>query len=572
MRPWPAVPHPFVRGGGARADCRIFQQVNRMPVPRPLRRPSFLNSLGVSLFLWLFVVVLAAFAAYAFLSVRSTSRQLRATVESGALAWSELIKSATWFGMLRNHKEDVHEVIRTVAATPGVVGVRIYDKQGAIIYSADSREIGRQVDMKAESCVVCHNGEPPLSVVPKGERVRVFEGRDGHRVLGLINPIENSPACSDAGCHAHPRQQAVLGVLDVKMSMVEADSRLAAAKRQELTAAVLMALAVGTASALFIHRFVRRPVRSLIAGTQRIARGDLGATLEGGQNEIGRLGEAFNQMTRDLGRARQENEEWSHTLERKVMEKTEELAATQRQVVHMEKMASLGKLAATVAHELNNPLAGILNYAKLVARSLAEGDQGDTEENARFLRIIQQESSRCGEIVRSLLLFSRRSGGELAPHPLNPIVENALAIVRHHLEMSGVECAWTPLAVDDPLLCDAGQLQQALVALFVNAVEAMGPGGTLTVRACSVSEGVEITVADTGVGIPPESLPRIFEPFYSTKEQGSGVGLGLAVVYGIVERHQGRIAVDSEVGKGTVFRLTLPRRTVPQQQGEERST
>src|SRR6185369_963333 len=114
-----------------------------------------------------FVVVLAAFAAYAFLSVRSTSRQLRATVESGALAWSELIKSATWFGMLRNHKEDVHEVIRTVAATPGVVGVRIYDKQGAIIYSADSREIGRQVDMKAESCVVCHNGEPPLSVVPK---------------------------------------------------------------------------------------------------------------------------------------------------------------------------------------------------------------------------------------------------------------------------------------------------------------------------------------------------------------------------------------------------------------------
>jgi two-component system NtrC family sensor kinase len=319
-------------------------------------------------------------------------------------------------------------------------------------------------------------------------------------------------------------------------------------------------------------------VRSLIAGAQRIARGDLGATLEvGAQNEIGRLGDAFNQMTRDLGRARQENEEWSRTLERKVMEKTEELAASQRQVVHMEKMASLGKLAATVAHELNNPLAGILNYAKLVERSLADEAAGaarpeDAEETARFLRIIQQESGRCGEIVRSLLLFSRRSGGEFAPHPLNPIVENALAIVRHHLEMRGVECAWTPLVEDAPLLCDSGQLQQALVALFVNAVEAMGPGGALTVSARPAPEGVEISVADTGAGIPPEALPRIFEPFYSTKEQGNGVGLGLAVVYGIVERHRGRIEVDSEVGKGTVFRLFLPRRPFPPPAGEERPT
>lgn len=529
----------------------------------PARRPSLLNSLGVSLFLWLFMVVLAAFATYAFLSVRSASRQLRATVEGGAIGWSELIQSATYYGMLRNHKEDVHQVIDAVAATPGVVGVRIYDKQGVIIHSADKREIGRQVDMQAESCVVCHRGVPPLSFVPRGERVRIFRGNDGRRVLGLINPIENSPACSTAACHAHPRQQAVLGVLDVKMSMAAADDRLAAAQRLNISAAVLMALAVASFSALFIHRFVRRPVRILIARSQRIARGDLATPQTPRvQNEIGQLAQAFDDMTRDLALAQRENEEWSRTLEQKVLEKTEELAHSQREVLHMEKMASLGKLAATVAHELNNPLAGILNYAKLVERQLAGGTgrPEDAAETARFLRVIQQESTRCGEIVRSLLVFARRSGGQLAVHPLNRIVEKALAIVRHHLEMSGVEHAWTPLAGDDELVCDAGQLQQALIALFVNAVEAMGRDGLLTVRAEAAGDNVEITVADTGVGIPRESLPRIFEPFYSTKEEGSGVGLGLAVVYGIVEKHHGRIDVVSEVGRGTEFRLVLPRR------------
>jgi two-component system NtrC family sensor kinase len=534
-----------------------------MPVARPPRRPPVLDSLGVSLFLRLFLVVLAAFAAYAFLSVRSTSRQLRATVESGAIGWSDLIQSATYYGMLRNHKEDVHQVIGSVASTPGVVGVRIYDKQGVIIHSADAREIGRQVDMQAEACVVCHRGVPPLSYVPTGERVRVFTGEDGRRVLGLINPIENAPACANAACHAHPRQQAVLGVLDVKMSMAKADERLAAAERLDIGAAVLMALAVATASALFIQRFVRRPVHALIARTERIARGDLapGERLPV-HNEIGQLGQAFDDMTRDLAAAQRQNEEWSRTLEQKVMEKTEELAHSQRQVVHMEKMASLGKLAATVAHELNNPLAGILNYAKLVERTLAEetGRPEEAADTARFLRIIQQESARCGEIVRSLLLFARRSGSELGDHSLNLIVDKALAIVRHHFEMRGVEHAWTPLAGEDEIVCDAGQLQQALVALFVNAVEAMERDGVLTVRARAVEDGVEITVADTGAGIPPEALPRIFEPFYSTKEAGSGVGLGLAVVYGIVERHHGRIDVTSEVGKGTLFRLVLPRR------------
>jgi two-component system NtrC family sensor kinase len=537
-----------------------------MPVLRPSRWSSAFHSLGAVLFLWLFAVVLVAFAAYAFLSVRSTARQLRATVENSALAWSELIQHATEHGMLRNRHEEVSHILSTVAATPGVVGVRIYDRQGAIFYSADAREIGRRMDRgSAPACVACHRGEPPRKIVTPRERMRVFRTAGGGRVLGLINPIENAPACSNAACHAHPPSQAVLGVLDVHMSLADADRRLATAGRLSVTAAVGMALSVAAASALFIQLFVRRPVRALIEGTGRIARGDLDVALEAGsRGEMGQLARAFNRMTGDLAQARRENEEWGRTLERKVIQETEELSRTQRQVVHMEKMASLGTLAATVAHELNNPLAGILNYAKLVERSLAGDDAspGEREEVRRFLRIIQQEAGRCGKIVRDFLLFARRSGGEMALHSLNPIFEQALAIIRHHLEMSRVELSWAPLAGDDRLMCDAGQIQQALVDLFVNAVEAMPEGGALAVSVRAEGEEVEITVADTGVGIPREALPRIFEPFYTTKEK-SGSGLGLSVVYGIVERHGGRIEVESEVGKGSAFRLSLPRHPPP---------
>jgi two-component system, NtrC family, sensor kinase len=184
----------------------------------------------------------------------------------------------------------------------------------------------------------------------------------------------------------------------------------------------------------------------------------------------------------------------------------------------------------------------------------------EREEVRRFLRVIQREASRCGKIVRNFLLFARRSGGELAVHALSPIVDQSLAILNHHLEMSRVGLVWTPLSGGDEVVCDAGQIQQALLDLFVNAVEAMPEGGTLTVAVLPRADEVEVSVADTGVGIRPEALPRIYEPFFTTKEGKVGAGLGLSVVYGIVERHGGRIDVESEVGKGTVFRLLLPRR------------
>jgi two-component system NtrC family sensor kinase len=556
------LPHTY-SGQSAEASAMPPERESAPLPPGRLRRAY--DSLSVRLFIWLFGIMVVIFTAYAIINIRTTEKHSMQLVYQGANRAGEIIKRSTRHAMLLNRKEDVDQIITTIADLPGVAGVRIYDKQGTIIVSAQPGEVGRKVDMKAEACIICHDQAKPLQSVPTESRMRVYRDANGERVLGLINPIENEPQCTS--CHVHRPDQTVLGVLDVKMSLAGTDERLAATKRWMIAATLLTALLLGAFSALFINRVVRVPVKRLIAGTQRIARGDLETRVPiETRDEVGELAAAFNHMTEDLRRAREEIQEWSQTLEQKVVEKTEELGRAQRQIIHMEKMASLGKLAATVAHELNNPLAGILTYAKLVEREIGRGEVGrevapeERDELRRYLAFIQKESSRCGDIVKNLLLFARRSGAQLALQHLNPILEQSLMLVNHHIAMAGIRLETRPLAGDDELVCDADQLKQALVALLVNAVEAMPEGGTLAVRAEGEPGGVRIAVADTGVGIPPDVLPHIYEPFFTTKEGGSGVGLGLAVAYGIVEQHGGRIEVASELGRGTTFEVHLPRR------------
>jgi two-component system NtrC family sensor kinase len=267
-------------------------------------------------------------------------------------------------------------------------------------------------------------------------------------------------------------------------------------------------------------------------------------------------------MTHELRHARSELTSWSGQLETRLQERTEELTRTQREVAHMDKTASLGRLAATVAHELNNPLGGILNYAKLTSRTLREGGTPEAvrEEAERYLVLIQKEADRCGGIVRNLLTFARRNGSQMGDHAMQNIVERAISLVRHHLEISSIRLEREPVEGDDRLTCDTDQVHQALVALIVNAVEAMPQGGTLRLGVRGTADTVRVSIADTGPGISPEALEHIFEPFFSTKDRQQGVGLGLAVVHGIVQRHGGRIEVDSGPDRGTTFHLILPRR------------
>jgi two-component system, NtrC family, sensor kinase len=534
---------------------------------------GFLHTASARLLVPVLFVIVALFLVHGFLSFRATSQEWTSSVYDYARRFGELVKRATNHGMLVNRKDDVQYIVQLVSNSPGIEAIHIYDKTGSVAFSHDPAEVGQKVDMQAQACVACHDKTLPLSAANTDRRTRVFTNASGRRILGFIEPIENEPRCAEGGCHAPVSERSVLGVMDIQMSLEPLDAALADAKRRSFLLTLAVMLVVSAATVAFVYRIVRRPVMRLVDGTRRIAQGDLDTRIEvNAKDELGDLAEAFNHMTADLRHAREEANQWSLQLEQKVVEKTAELGRAQRQVMLMDKMASLGKLAATVAHELNNPLGGILNYAKLVERVVRDEtlDEAGKQEILRYLAAIQQESRRSGDIVRNLLLFARPVQARLASVKLSVIIERALLLLRHRMDMAQIKCDYQPAEGDDSLWCDADQIQQALVALLANAIESMEDGGgTLRVTVGCLAEQVELAIADTGVGIPESSVAHIFEPFYSTKEkEGSGVGLGLAIVFGIVQSHAGTIEVKSEPGRGTIFTVRLPRRNSGERKNE----
>jgi two-component system NtrC family sensor kinase len=526
---------------------------------------ALMSTLSFRLLLVLSLSILILFALHATLAQRVQSQALEGQVKSSAYSASEFIRQSLYTHMLRNERDRIHEMITLLGTEPGVEVIRIYNKQGVIAFSSAEREIGTSVDRQAEACYVCHAAAQPLAAVPTAERARIYQGSDRHRVLGLINPIRNDGACSQSSCHAHAAGVTVLGVLDVQMSLASLDAASGTARRRAFALAAAVVLLSTALMALIVYRAVYLPTHKLRQGTERLAEGDLAVEIElRSRNELGLLAESFNHMARSLRKADAEVKDWSHTLEDRVQQKTTELEQLNAHLVLVEKSASLGRMAATVAHELNNPLSGILTHAKLTARRVAglvpEGP--DREKMLDALELIRSEAMRCGNIVRDLLTYARQGSAELRPTELHGLIDRALQLVAHHTELRGIATERAFTLADDRVVCDSEQIEQALVALLVNAVEAMSDGGRLTVATGTdvfAPDRVLVSVTDTGVGIPPEVQPHIFDPFYSTKADTSGVGLGLAVVYGIVQRHEGRIDVASQPGRGTTFTISLPR-------------
>jgi len=533
------------------------------PIRGARRSQRLTHSISAKLIGSLLAVMLVVFAVLGYLNIRLHRQHLEAATLASAERVSDVIRSSTTYYMLHNDREGLYHSIQSIAKEPGVTKVRILDREGRISYSTDPAEVSHVLDKSAEACYGCHNQSQPLARLNRPDRFRIYRDASSQHVLGIITPIENQPSCSNAECHAHPASQQVLGVLDTNLSLAKTDAQLKVSSARMLYYTAGAMLIVALMCWLFVWREVGQPIKALKNGTEHLSEGELGYQIEvRSQDEVGDLARSFNGMSLQLRSANEEIVTWAKTLEDRVEQKTNELNRAHDHVLHVEKMASIGKMAAVVAHEVNNPLFGILTYAKLIRRWIASGqtEHEKHEEAMQCLDLIASESRRCGDLIKNLLSLSRTSPMNVQSTDLRTVIDRCLMLVRPQLQQGGIELQ-LKIAEDLPHVpCDPAQIEQVLLALIMNAIDAMPRGGNLWVesRRTSVPTEIVIQVRDDGSGIAPDVLPHIFEPFLTTKESGHGTGLGLAIARGVVERHKGRIEVESELGRGTTFNVTLP--------------
>jgi len=552
------------------------------PLPNEEGRHSYKyhrTSINLSLKLTLCLIgaLVVTFSVLGYKIIRLHRENLEEATYAAGDRITETVKRSTRYGMLNNRSDEIDQIVASIGSQPGIEKITIFNKAGEIKSSTDIRELLTRVDKTAEACSACHSRDFDSSQtrdsiphqLSRQERTRIFADAAGHRTLSVINPIDNEPECSNSGCHAHAAGTKVLGMINVRMSLDAVDAAINASRRQMLMSLMAAVMVLSGLFATLIWLMVHKPIRQLIVGTNHVAARELDYQIKTrSRDEVGELAHSFNRMTRELKRANAEINSWARTLEQRVEKKTLELQQAHEHVLRVEKLASIGKLAAIVAHEINNPLAGILVYAQLVLKRLnRNGDTPGNGETKKNLETIAAESARCGEIVKGLLQFSRQAKPHVKANDLNAIINDSLRLVRHKIDLSGAAA----ITKCDPHLkqiaCDEQQIKQALVALLINACEAVHPSeGVITISSeCLENIGVaEIRITDNGVGMDEETKQHIFEPFFTTKEQGKGVGLGLAVVFGIVTGHGGEVEVESAPGCGTTFVIRLPERAAQQ--------
>jgi two-component system, NtrC family, sensor kinase len=504
--------------------------------------------------------VLGVTAAF-FAAELGVERQLMAQATAESELLSDAVRLALHRTMLQDRRADAYQIMEDVARQPGIDRLRLIDATGRVAFSTAPGEVGQVVPREDAACAPCHAGGQPQRQLAEAGRSRLHEGRGG-RVVGVITPVYNETACATAACHAHAEGRSVLGLLDVGLSTARLDAATAGFRWRALGASALAAMLLGLAFWAFARRHVVRPVGALVAATQRVAREDLDAEVpETFEGELGLLAGSFNAMTRSLRTARADLQALLGQLEQRVVERSDALTAAHHDLVRSEKLASLGKLSASIAHEINNPISGIMTFARLIGRTLEQGAPDDATRKTllRNLRLVERESERCSDIVRNLLDFAHERPLAVAELSPNAVVEDALLLVQNQLQIQGVTVT-RRLGELPHVMGDFGLLRQACVNVLMNACEAMPFRGTLAVETSPSADGQEYELAfqDSGPGIPRERLARVFDPFFSTKERGAG--LGLSVVHGIVQQHGGRVLIESEEGKGTRVALRLPAR------------
>lgn len=523
------------------------------------------QNLRVKVGLYLAIALSPAMILFPYLIVNHNQEHLQGEIAGHVMQISDVIVKSTRYAMLLNERDFAEKIIQDIGKQKGIDRVRILSKDGKIIHSSRAAEVGQSVNQQAEPCLHCHLTSKPLERVPDDKRWRTYKSADGHRLLSAMAAIRNEPSCSSASCHEHPASQSVLGIVDIAYSLDEIDRSLNTHAMYLIGIALTIILLVAACVGLLLQRLIYLPLKDLESGAAKISAGDLAHKIPVRSNdELGRVAGSFNQMTSALQKSRLELEELVLTLESKVEKRTQELRIAEAEVAQGEKLASVGMLASGVAHELNNPLTGVLTFTSLLRRKMPDGSQ-----DAEDLDLVIRETKRCASIIRRLLDFAREKVPVNGLFDLNQLIEDTVRFVDRPASLQNIEIK-LDLAQNLPQVWgDADLIKQVILNVVVNAQQAIEDRGTIRVesRRVAASTGsigeqplpmVEITISDTGCGIPEANMQRIFDPFFTSKEVGKGTGLGLSVSHGIVKAHGGRIVVESTVGVGTTFRIQLP--------------
>lgn len=481
-----------------------------------------------------------------------------------------IVEGALYHSMLENDKSALQNTLDIINTLPGIDEVNMYDSNDRLVYSSFvNSEANGHSD---PNCINCHSNlrimfpgnEKSYKIVDVNSDCLMNQNDNGSRHLLIRSPILNERSCYTSSCHAHSETDTLLGSLVIKIPLEAQDAAIQKSSTEFFLLAILATFLLVSFLLFFTRKKIKDPLNDLVKVSVAVANGDKNTRMEIKPNQLDDMrmvSEAFNDMLDNLHTATTELENWSQQLEYKVQKKSEELGAAQHELMHVERLASLGKLSSSVAHEINNPLSGILIYTKLLYKQVSNPEvyASKRESMLKHLKLIETETKRCGDIVKGLLDFSRKDQNDFEPKNLHEILKETYELMTHPIKIANISFVTDFSANSDLIYCNPNQIKQACIALLVNASEAVLEHGEITIRTKNPDEdSIVFEISDNGLGIAEEDIPHIFEPFFSTKQDVSGIGLGLAIVHGIIQNHKGKIHVSSELGHGTTISVYIP--------------
>jgi signal transduction histidine kinase len=461
--------------------------------------------------------------AYATFNVRYQQTQLIDSARENAELLLHTVESSIYNTMHLGNVQDVGTILSMVGQHDQMVGVRIFHPHGIILRSSNASEVGRVVNAKDYN----------LYQTPK--HYGIFELSPHGEVLSMVKPIYNEHACH--ACHGSKAK--VIGVLNINYSLSRTKAQMLKASQIFIASSIAITIFLAITILLILHNFVKKPLDRIMVNMSRVEKGDLNVRIDyRGKDEIGRLIGSFNSMVDKLDRAKVELEQLHF-----------------QQLERADRLASIGEMAAGIAHEIKNPLAGISAAITIIRDDVAADDP-----RSAILGEVLQQVQRLDKTVNDLLFFGKPSLPELSCIDINDILETTCKFASQHRSVVNIEKRFNLAPGLSTVYADGKQMQQVFLNLFLNAFQAMAGGGTLTITTGSVvrdgREYISIDVADTGPGIPPQILEKIFTPFFTTKAQGTG--LGLPICAKLVQLHNGDMRVTSNDKHGTVFTIELP--------------